>query len=356
MPWELDELLDPALVAEGLRRLAPLSHIAAALHAGRPLGDFDRVAALETALYMRNQLLRDADWAGMAHGGGDPRALRRSVLPRRPAVRATFWRAINAKDAVADVPAAAAAGGRPRPAQDRLRDAGRPLAARGRRRAGRRRGGFLRCLAQLGAARLAERLDGAGGGLTPDDRPHPGPGRRRLRRARRHRALQPRPVRRAGLGRRGDPRACRGLAMRRASRCLPACASGRRSSAGCASRWSRCGRPGAIGRSMSCSAAMSSWRRSPWLLARLLGARYWLQAHGTEIWSDRRSVGAPRDRGGRPGDHGQPRHAPAAARLGRPRRPSGCACCPTRSTSASRPDRHRRRCASAWSSGPARSC
>ena len=67
MPWELDELLDPALVAEGLRRLAPLSHIAAALQAGQPLGDFDRVAALETSLYMRNQLLRDADWAGMAH-------------------------------------------------------------------------------------------------------------------------------------------------------------------------------------------------------------------------------------------------------------------------------------------------
>ena len=67
MPWELDGLLDPALVEEGLRRLAPLSHIAAELQAGRSLGDFDRVAALETSLYMRNQLLRDADWAGMAH-------------------------------------------------------------------------------------------------------------------------------------------------------------------------------------------------------------------------------------------------------------------------------------------------
>jgi asparagine synthase (glutamine-hydrolysing) len=67
MPWELDGVLEPALVEEGLRRLAPLSHIAAELQAGRPLGDFDRVAALETALYMRNQLLRDADWAGMAH-------------------------------------------------------------------------------------------------------------------------------------------------------------------------------------------------------------------------------------------------------------------------------------------------
>ncbi len=103
MPWELDELIDPALVADGLRRLAPLSHIAAALHGARPLGDFDRVAALETALYMRNQLLRDADWAGMSHG----------VEIRVPYVDPFFLAAlpsgevlarVNAKDAVADVP------------------------------------------------------------------------------------------------------------------------------------------------------------------------------------------------------------------------------------------------------------
>ena len=103
MPWELDELLDPALVAEGLRRLAPLSHIAASLHAKQPLGDFDRVAALETALYMRNQLLRDADWAGMSHG----------VEIRVPYVDPFFLAALpsgellarmDAKDAVADVP------------------------------------------------------------------------------------------------------------------------------------------------------------------------------------------------------------------------------------------------------------
>jgi asparagine synthase (glutamine-hydrolysing) len=68
MPWELEDLLDPALLQDGLRRLAPLSSIAAELQADRQLGDFDTVAALETSLYMRNQLLRDADWAGMAHG------------------------------------------------------------------------------------------------------------------------------------------------------------------------------------------------------------------------------------------------------------------------------------------------
>lgn len=103
MPWELDGLLDPALVEEGLRRLAPLSHIAAELRAGRPLGDFDRVAAMETALYMRNQLLRDADWAGMAH----------SIEIRVPFVDPFFLAAlppgdvlaaIKAKQAVADVP------------------------------------------------------------------------------------------------------------------------------------------------------------------------------------------------------------------------------------------------------------
>lgn len=103
MPWELDDVLDPALVKEGLRRLTPLSRIAAALHSGTPLGDFDRVAALETSLYMRNQLLRDADWAGMSH----------SVEIRVPYVDPFFLAALppgevlatmRAKDAVADLP------------------------------------------------------------------------------------------------------------------------------------------------------------------------------------------------------------------------------------------------------------
>lgn len=103
MPWELEDVLDPALVQEGLRRLAPLSRIAEAIQTGRPLGDFDRVAALETSLYMRNQLLRDADWAGMSHG----------VEIRVPFVDPFFLAALppgavlagmNAKDAIAGVP------------------------------------------------------------------------------------------------------------------------------------------------------------------------------------------------------------------------------------------------------------
>src|SRR6185436_9885786 len=33
----------------------------------KPTTSFGKVAVLESALYMRNQLLRDADWASMAH-------------------------------------------------------------------------------------------------------------------------------------------------------------------------------------------------------------------------------------------------------------------------------------------------
>ena len=66
MPWELPGLMDNDLVAEGLRRLHPIQHINAAI-APIPRTNFGKVAALETSLYMRNQLLRDADWASMAH-------------------------------------------------------------------------------------------------------------------------------------------------------------------------------------------------------------------------------------------------------------------------------------------------
>ena len=66
MPWELERVLDPDTIEEGLRRLKPLALIAGEL-SGPRLSPFARVAALESGLYMRNQLLRDADWASMAH-------------------------------------------------------------------------------------------------------------------------------------------------------------------------------------------------------------------------------------------------------------------------------------------------
>lgn len=67
MPWELPALMGEEQAREGLARLAPLDLIAAAMTPD-PGTAFGRVAALEAALYMRHQLLRDADWASMAHG------------------------------------------------------------------------------------------------------------------------------------------------------------------------------------------------------------------------------------------------------------------------------------------------
>jgi asparagine synthase (glutamine-hydrolysing) len=67
MPWEIDHLVDrETMVGEGMARLRPLDHIGQHLQPC-PATAFAKVATLESALYMRNQLLRDADWAGMAH-------------------------------------------------------------------------------------------------------------------------------------------------------------------------------------------------------------------------------------------------------------------------------------------------
>ena len=66
MPWELAHVVGVDMLADGLRRLAPLQLIEETL-SPRPPSAFARVATLESALYMRNQLLRDTDWASMAH-------------------------------------------------------------------------------------------------------------------------------------------------------------------------------------------------------------------------------------------------------------------------------------------------
>jgi len=66
MPWELSAIMGRDTAAEGLRRLVPLKHIQSAMHPD-PKTPYARIATLESCIYMRNQLLRDADWAGMAH-------------------------------------------------------------------------------------------------------------------------------------------------------------------------------------------------------------------------------------------------------------------------------------------------
>jgi len=66
LPTELAEVMDPEIAHEGMRRLNPLGRLGANLIPD-PSSDVGRICVLESAHYMRNQLLRDADWAGMAH-------------------------------------------------------------------------------------------------------------------------------------------------------------------------------------------------------------------------------------------------------------------------------------------------
>jgi asparagine synthase (glutamine-hydrolysing) len=63
---ELPALLGEEVAREGLERLDPLRLIERAVTPD-PGNGFARVAALESSLYLRNQLLRDMDWASMAH-------------------------------------------------------------------------------------------------------------------------------------------------------------------------------------------------------------------------------------------------------------------------------------------------
>ncbi len=65
MPWELPKLLDGEMVREGWQTLNTMTHLSESL--GDIRTDHLRVSALEVQWYMKNQLLRDTDWASMAH-------------------------------------------------------------------------------------------------------------------------------------------------------------------------------------------------------------------------------------------------------------------------------------------------
>jgi asparagine synthase (glutamine-hydrolysing) len=67
MPFELETKLAPDILRDGLRRLRNVQRVASTALDPDPGVDHARVTALESVWYMRNQLLRDADWAGMAH-------------------------------------------------------------------------------------------------------------------------------------------------------------------------------------------------------------------------------------------------------------------------------------------------
>ena len=83
MPDELPSLMGGDAAEDGLRRLAVIEYINSKMEPD-PRTTFGRVAALESSLYMRNQLLRDTDWASMAH----------SLEVRTPLVDASLLRQI----------------------------------------------------------------------------------------------------------------------------------------------------------------------------------------------------------------------------------------------------------------------
>ena len=65
MPWEIAKLLPRDLAAEGLAELGYPDTLDRGL--GAIASDRLKISALEIANYMRDRLLRDSDWAGMAH-------------------------------------------------------------------------------------------------------------------------------------------------------------------------------------------------------------------------------------------------------------------------------------------------
>lgn len=65
MPWELPKIMDPDMARAGWKQLNTLSNLADKTEGIDSLRL--AVSALEISCYMKNQLLRDADWAGMAH-------------------------------------------------------------------------------------------------------------------------------------------------------------------------------------------------------------------------------------------------------------------------------------------------
>jgi asparagine synthase (glutamine-hydrolysing) len=82
LPWELEAVLDRELVREGLGELRARFELARSI-AGIT-SDRLRVSALEAGWYMRNQLLRDTDWASMSH----------SLEVRVPLVDWTLWQRV----------------------------------------------------------------------------------------------------------------------------------------------------------------------------------------------------------------------------------------------------------------------
>jgi len=67
MPWELPDVMDADLAVAGLEELEQSEFESKELESVKGFSAHLQICFLESTRYMRNQLLRDADWAGMAH-------------------------------------------------------------------------------------------------------------------------------------------------------------------------------------------------------------------------------------------------------------------------------------------------
>jgi asparagine synthase (glutamine-hydrolysing) len=102
MPWELPKFMDGEMVRQGWATLQPVIRMGEWL---KPVDSpYAKVAALEMSLYMRNMLLRDSDWAGMAH----------SLEIRTPLVDIALFRALAPYLSGAHPPAKAMLGAVPK--------------------------------------------------------------------------------------------------------------------------------------------------------------------------------------------------------------------------------------------------
>lgn len=103
LPGEGDALLGPGLAAARSPGFDPLAAV-------RPFagsdgdGDLARVGLLESSHYMRNQLLRDSDWAGMAHSLEIRLPLVDAVLTRQMARHLPAFRDGKGKAILASAP------------------------------------------------------------------------------------------------------------------------------------------------------------------------------------------------------------------------------------------------------------
>lgn len=104
LPWELGPLLGIDRAVAALEDLQLEERVLRSAMHPDPGTDVTRVAALESGLYMRNQLLRDADWASMAHSVEVRVPLVDAMLYRSAAPRFHAWAPRGPKSVLAQAP------------------------------------------------------------------------------------------------------------------------------------------------------------------------------------------------------------------------------------------------------------